>query len=249
MPSSVDREIAELSELAASTVSLVEFRGAALDGLQRLIEFDFGVVWRAEANDWTTPTIRGFPLSFFEQCRLERARFEPELAPMMVAAVESGGAVIDRDVYSLRDRSRMSFYSEIIRPIGSRTYLNGVMAIRGAPIGVVQLGRATGAGSLFTEQATATLRRVLPVLSLGEAVRKGGHAPRTIADRALTRREHEIVEYLMLGFTNEQIGIALGTSFHTVKNQVATLFRKLGVASRSELLGLIVRKMPPPFGP
>ena len=55
---------------------------------------------------------------------------------------------------------------------------------------------------------------------------------------ALSTREEEIFEYLCRGFRNGDIAAALGTSPHTVRNQLARLYRKVGVCTRSELVGL-----------
>jgi DNA-binding NarL/FixJ family response regulator len=53
----------------------------------------------------------------------------------------------------------------------------------------------------------------------------------------LSTREREILSYLRLGYTNREIGLALGTSFRTVRNQLSHLFEKLGVSTRAEAVG------------
>ncbi|MBX7196754.1 MAG: LuxR C-terminal-related transcriptional regulator [Sandaracinaceae bacterium] len=52
----------------------------------------------------------------------------------------------------------------------------------------------------------------------------------------LSTREREVVEYVVLGYTNREIGLACGTSPNTVKNQLQSVFRKVGAASRAELV-------------
>jgi DNA-binding CsgD family transcriptional regulator len=128
----------------------------------------------------------------------------------------------------------MAFYSEIIRPVGSRAYLTGVMKVADQTIGLIQLGRAS---ATFDERSLERLSRVLPLLALGEYVRK----PRGPSSIPLSPRERDIVEYLALGFTNEDIARGCGTSAHTVRNQLYKLYRKLGVSSRAELVGLLRR--------
>ena len=54
----------------------------------------------------------------------------------------------------------------------------------------------------------------------------------------LTARERDNVEYFQRGYSNRQIALVLGTSPLTVRNQLGRLFRKVGVAFRSELVGL-----------
>jgi DNA-binding CsgD family transcriptional regulator len=51
----------------------------------------------------------------------------------------------------------------------------------------------------------------------------------------LTRAELEVASALLDGGTNQQIAAARGSSVRTVANQVASIFRKLGVGSRGEL--------------
>jgi DNA-binding NarL/FixJ family response regulator len=59
--------------------------------------------------------------------------------------------------------------------------------------------------------------------------------------RKLTPREKEIVEVLVLGYSNKQIASRFGISPQTVKNHLARLFEKFGVSSRLELAMRVVR--------
>jgi DNA-binding CsgD family transcriptional regulator len=59
---------------------------------------------------------------------------------------------------------------------------------------------------------------------------------------ALTRlapREQELALLLCDGRSNKELATALGKSEHTVKNQLKTVFRKLGVRSRAHLASLL----------
>ena len=87
----------------------------------------------------------------------------------------------------------------------------------------------------FRRPELELLRLALPVFALADA-----HAA-DLADSvgtALSPREQEIFEYLQRGYSNRQIALVLGTSPLTVRNQLCRLFRKAGVASRAELVGL-----------
>jgi DNA-binding CsgD family transcriptional regulator len=57
---------------------------------------------------------------------------------------------------------------------------------------------------------------------------------------ALTRAERETAELLARGMTNREIARARGTSTNTVANQIKSVFRKLGVQSRAELVTVLV---------
>lgn len=52
------------------------------------------------------------------------------------------------------------------------------------------------------------------------------------AQPPLTLRERQIVQRVLRGDSNKAIASQLGTSAHTVKNQLTTIYRKLGVANR-----------------
>jgi len=102
----------------------------------------------------------------------------------------------------------------------------------GQPSSWLVLGRR---GREFSDEELELARLLAPVLALGEA-----HAlalPEAVGAE-LSAREAEIFEYLCRGFRNEDIAEALGTSPHTVRNQLVRLYRKVGVCTRSELVGL-----------
>jgi DNA-binding NarL/FixJ family response regulator len=50
----------------------------------------------------------------------------------------------------------------------------------------------------------------------------------------LTGRELEVVQQLMAGKTNQEIGYSLGISAKTVEKHIQTICQKLGVSSRTE---------------
>ncbi len=60
-----------------------------------------------------------------------------------------------------------------------------------------------------------------------------------IADPKLTETERGIVAQVLRGETNAAIATARGTSPRTVANQIARIFKKLGVGSRAELAAYI----------
>jgi DNA-binding NarL/FixJ family response regulator len=55
----------------------------------------------------------------------------------------------------------------------------------------------------------------------------------------LTRREAEIVYHVALAFTNAEIGERLHISHNTVKNHMSSIFEKLGIRSRLQLIALV----------
>ena len=75
--------------------------------------------------------------------------------------------------------------------------------------------------------------------SLTEGVLRGlgsirdGQRPREHADEPLTQREREVVRMMAGGYSNREIGGALGVAERTVKNHVSSILAKLGVRDRT----------------
>jgi DNA-binding NarL/FixJ family response regulator len=61
-------------------------------------------------------------------------------------------------------------------------------------------------------------------------------------DVEFTRRESEVLEFLVKGMTNKQIATQLAISSETVKEHVQRIFRKLGVCDRTQAAVWLVRK-------
>jgi DNA-binding NarL/FixJ family response regulator len=74
--------------------------------------------------------------------------------------------------------------------------------------------------------------RGLQLMPIGDG-EGGGHA----LDPLLTRREGDVLVLLRQGRTNAQIALALQIGVETVRSHARSIFRKLGVASRRELIG------------
>lgn len=62
--------------------------------------------------------------------------------------------------------------------------------------------------------------------------------------RLLTDRETEVLEHLTRGESNAEIALALAIGVETVRTYVASIFRKLGVQSRQELIGVPIPVRP-----
>jgi DNA-binding CsgD family transcriptional regulator len=50
----------------------------------------------------------------------------------------------------------------------------------------------------------------------------------------LSEREREVLRLASIGSTNQEIGAHLGLSVHAVKFHLGSIYRKLGVANRTE---------------
>lgn len=77
-------------------------------------------------------------------------------------------------------------------------------------------------------------------LGLGEERLLVVELPSLVAADELTEVERAIVERVVAGDTDAEIARTRGTSVRTVSNQLAGIFRKLGVRGRSELVARVV---------
>ncbi|MWV59286.1 helix-turn-helix transcriptional regulator [Rathayibacter sp. VKM Ac-2754] len=79
---------------------------------------------------------------------------------------------------------------------------------------------------LFDELGAADVSERLTIVSEGFERATG---------TALSRRERAVAEHAAAGESTSEIAAALGVSVNTVKTQLRTVYRKLGVSSRTEL--------------
>jgi DNA-binding CsgD family transcriptional regulator len=64
--------------------------------------------------------------------------------------------------------------------------------------------------------------------------REHNGAGTTVLVETLSPREREILHLVSGGSTNSEIAASLGVSVHAVKFHLASVYRKLGVANRTE---------------
>lgn len=77
-----------------------------------------------------------------------------------------------------------------------------------------------------------------PVASIENLVRR--RVDELAAEMHLSSREREVLDLLLIGRTNEEIGTVLNISTRTAKFHLANLLQKLGVDSRNELMRLFL---------
>jgi DNA-binding CsgD family transcriptional regulator len=186
-------------------------------------------------------------LGFDERVRRQTAgRFEQyavELAAFARAAAGKGGVGVDVDFFGDAALQRTAHYREVMRPHDGRSSLLGYLCFRGQKQRMIVFGRSTRG---FRETEQRWLREALPALSLAQAAL----APRAAASakplspdtERLSPREREVLSYLVLGYTNAEIALACGTSFRTVRNQLTSVFQKLGASTRAEAVAIGLRE-------
>jgi DNA-binding CsgD family transcriptional regulator len=160
--------------------------------------------------------------------------YEREIAPLKDYALAHGGVAVDTQVLGAA-ATRTCYYDELVRPAGGGHSLLCYLDLRGAPRGLLMLGRESR--NPFRRRDLDRLRAMRGALALAIS----SFAQSSIAEGlALTTREREIGDLLLLGHTNRDIALALGTSPNTVRNQLAALFRKAEVSTRAELVGRLL---------
>ncbi|OUM37763.1 hypothetical protein B8W72_03510 [Pseudomonas putida] len=58
----------------------------------------------------------------------------------------------------------------------------------------------------------------------------------------MTKREHEIIEFLLEGKSNKYIAKQLGISRHTVRDHISTMLRKFNFSNRVDLALFALKK-------
>ena len=237
-----------IAELACAHAGLAAFEASVLEQLDRQIGCDVaffcGGDGVGEASLGLDPAVR--PLA-----TQRWAEMSAECLEMLTPARRQGGVIVDSEWFGAR-LGRLTYHDVFMRPHRGRTTLVAFLECRGVLSGELAIGRCRGS-SPFSEADAAALRRLVPVLSLSRHAYLGGvgkgvcgtrltPARATSGTPALTAREREVLGYLHLGYTTEQIAVALGSAPRTVRNQLSSAYAKLGVASRAEAVAWSVEQ-------
>lgn len=62
---------------------------------------------------------------------------------------------------------------------------------------------------------------------------------------SLSEAERAVVALVVLGLSNKDVGVRRGSSARTVANQLASVYRKLRIGSRAELMARLHQAEPP----
>jgi hypothetical protein len=149
-----------------------ELRRDMLATIRPLVGFDFGVIWSPGDGEGT---VEGFDRAVFALYQRRQRLYADDVGRLVVAAQAQRDVTRDEVALDLEQRSRSRFYSEIIRPVGSASFLTAVMRVGRQVVSIMQLGR--GRGFRFPERSAASLRQLVPTLALADAA----HAPRARA--------------------------------------------------------------------
>jgi DNA-binding CsgD family transcriptional regulator len=245
----------ELAWLATRCRDATELRAEALAWVDRMIAVDAAIFVELDGNEpsarsaiglderWVDGFLAGLRTNY-------RSDYDQIMASLSAGRFMSGPTTRLEHWAALPNRCGLE--EDLMFPLGLRIGGGGLVVTRGAPSAVLLLARE-GRARIFTGEEGEVMESAAPILALGltlhrrEVVQPAPPAPPapspkpTAASRGpLTPRERSVVEYVALGLSTREIGLAMGTSPNTVRNQIASIFRKLSVASRAELVAVAI---------
>jgi DNA-binding CsgD family transcriptional regulator len=239
----IEETVLSLIDEAADAVSAAEWAGRALGHLHRVLPHEDGYLAALG------PTFLAESAPYFRTYVEHRDHFDPGMERGRAMGGRAG-AFIDVEVYSARERARMPFFAELVGPLGVSSMLVAAVHFGGRATGILSLHRHGHARRFAGDD----LERALPVLRAvgmahgsltGGAPRAPGDARQGIAAAGvmgrLSPRERQVVSLVADGYQNAQIAARLGSSIHTVRRQLDSVYAKTGIGSRIELGVLVDR--------
>jgi DNA-binding CsgD family transcriptional regulator len=243
----------ELAWVATDCRDAAEFRAAALVWVERKIGVDAAILLQLDGRKIEGRTGRG-PDDAWINGVIDSldTRYRSDFESIMTSL--AGGSFMTGQTTRLERWAalpkRQGLEEDLMFPLGLRIGSGGLITTRGAPNGVLLLARM-GRMREFDGGEAGLLSSAVPILSLGLTLhqRRPPPSPHALPPRRratprwpLTARERTVIEYVVLGLTSREIGLALGTSPNTIRNQLASIFQKLSVASRAELVAVALRE-------
>jgi DNA-binding NarL/FixJ family response regulator len=228
-------------------LSAAEFCSEAVDWVSRHVDIDAANLVKLEGKTATIRHTRNLDPAWIQRFHRSIANYGPDFESLITTSLAMGGCFFGE--WSRLEKwaalpDRKGFEEDMAFSIGLRTGTTVVLTMRGIPTNVLFLARAGRRSRIYTPEDAQVLANAAPVLTLGMALHE---PPATVVatDTAprlrrgvrasLTARERSVIEYVVLGLTNRQIALALGSSPLTVRNQLGSIFKKLSVGSRTEL--------------
>ena len=116
-----------------------------------------------------------------------------------------------------------------------------------SPQEAVRLIQAGAAGILHKQNSTQVLCSAIEQVANGKPYLESQYLAALFqsvgpSERQLTRREKSVLSLVARGLTNAQIGVELGISEGAAKSAMHELFKKLGVHTRAQLIGVALEQ-------
>jgi DNA-binding CsgD family transcriptional regulator len=227
--------------LASRELEPKAFRRWTLDGLARLLPFDSAIFISSRLQNAPVTINKEAHKHLYWRYSLDPNRYRVGMEKGVAASLRDG-AYLDTEVFSLKERERLPLYSEMVVPQGIRSQLITNLQFRGLPVGMIYLCRHGRVGN-YRPRDRERLSAVVPAIALAQRALDppAPAVPRTVrAELALSPRERSVAELVMRGLRNPEIAQVLGVQPATVRNQLHSVFRKLSVSTRSELVARLL---------
>jgi DNA-binding CsgD family transcriptional regulator len=239
------RHSAVIAETALASEHVEQLHGRLIEPLRDVVACDSAAIFAA--GDGAVTSWNKEPRYLERFCALKDV-YSRELAPMQQAASRDGGVSTDASVFSARERASLKVHREVLEPQRITSMLHIYLPVPPRGTTLICLSRTGRRARAFSTSEVEAARAVVPALILAEAlcalrdVAVSPAARPTVGVR-LTARERQIVVLVSRGLRNREIAEECGTSVHTVRKQLASVFDKLGVASRTELVARVALEL------
>lgn len=241
------RAIDDLLLTFYAATDLADLRRRAMCGLHALVPYDKGffdlcdcsengrfVFFDPVSTDMTDEEL----LSYYQ-------KYEPGDYTTWLFSVND--PVVYRDSTFVTDemRDRSELYREWMIPMDVHYSMGSTQVGNGMIYGSITLFRTRASGD-FTEEEEECLAVLNRHLSTYLAVTYPAGLERdegkpVVAGTSLTAREQEIAALIAEGLGNQQIGLRLFISENTVKKHVKSIYQKMGVSNRHQLMAELYR--------
>jgi DNA-binding CsgD family transcriptional regulator len=228
---------AEIVDAAGQCASVDQFSSRVLQQVQRIAPCDSALLLPASPND--RPVALNREPTKVQYYRRNQDRYQAELARGRDAGLRYG-AYIDVELYSFDERQRLAFFNEIIRPQRVASRIIAHLKFRGRPTATIHLCEPGRGRSRL--RALDRVRRLVPLISLAYAAMQSTRGTQESPELSeLTPHQCRIAQYVSSGYGNKEIAALLQISPYTIRNELSSIFRRVGVSSRARLAAIVAR--------
>ncbi|MDP9000692.1 MAG: helix-turn-helix transcriptional regulator [Myxococcota bacterium] len=228
----------DAAEIALESTSQATFRYAFMERLCRELALDTACM--NSTSDGATISLHGHGVREYP-LRTDVARYMSEMTVSEMRQACCDKWISDAEVFSPARRDRLSLYREFLRSHAMRDYA-GRMWIQRNTCFWITCSRV-GLNHRLGSRELAILDEIQPIIAVGEALHATAGPTHSsdrgaywLRQRRVTQAEARVVNLAQRGLTNAEVANILGTSPRTVRNQMGSVFRKVGVCNRTELL-------------
>ena len=208
------------------TILLVGTEPLSLAGLRALLEREPGMKVIGQDVRPTDP-ISSSPNVSSDVTLIDHSK-DDALEPLVATARPLGRQT---PFMVLTSSTETALLSDAFR-LGAR----GLVFKHDSPATLTEAIETVHAGNIWLDRAATTRL----VTTLTQTVADVPRQKRSVLTRqvhsALTRRDHSIIELVSQGLGNRQVARELRVSEATIRNQLTSIFRKLGVTNRLQLV-------------